>query len=149
MWGSLCAVAAASLVAAATSVGYMVLAGTEDDVNILAAAISGDSEAIQVLMFVAIPAIGFAAATATIATIAIVFSMYARAQHGFWTSFNAYALVGLGAAVVLISLVMAVHFLWGWLTPGDVTFVVVSLLFGGPIASASFWAASRPDRTAW
>jgi hypothetical protein len=145
--GIVSAVVAASLVAALTSAGYMLLATTGHEANILRAAASGNQDAINVLLFVAIPSVAIAAAITALASVAVALPMYARARGSYWTSLRIYILTGLATAFVVVAAVAGGHFLWAFLIDSDFHFAVVSLLIGGPVAMAAFWTVARPDRT--
>lgn len=142
--GILSAILAASLVAAVTSAVYMLLATTGDEANILRAAAAGNRDAINVLLFVAVPSVAIAAAIAALASVAVALPMYARAREA---SLRIYVLTGLATAFVVAAAVAGGHFLWAFLTDSDFHFAVVTLLIGGPVAMAAFWTVARPDRT--
>jgi hypothetical protein len=144
--GVLSAVIAALLVTTITSVAYMSIAKTGREPNILLAAASGNRDAINVLLFVAIPSAAIAAAITALALAAVALPMYVRARGAFWTSLRAYVLMGLVTALVIIAAVATGHFLGAFLVDSDFKFAVVSLLTGGPIAMVAFWIVARPDR---
>jgi hypothetical protein len=142
----LSAMVAASLVAVITSGCYMLIAGTGDEPNIIRAASSGSRDAINVLLFVAIPAATIAAVITALASAAVALPIYVRARGAGWTSLRVYALVGLGTALAVVLVVAAGRFWGSFLIDSDFRFAVISMLIGGPVAMAAFWAVARPDR---
>lgn len=138
----------------AASVSVAFLAGCvfalfmgNDAIELFKAAASGNKDALNIILFVGGTSAMAAGVVAFLATVFIAWPLYFFSRKLHHVTLCLYVLVGVGIALVVSVILLALQHLIRDFPGGGVWFQFAAIIVAGPIATLTFWAIVRPGGT--